>query len=293
MINPFLPRGVTLIAPSSGTGKTAVAVGIARALHRQDIAVDPFKATSVVDLTDRSSRPLKVHERGVFHNCAAAGVPVRWWNNPVVAVRSGNGRGQLYVRGEALGEVPIFGQDSLDLRVFPPDLRTRCLDAVTQALAILAERGSFVVIEGSGGAGNLPARADLANDVVPLRAGLPVVLVGNVNQEGHLTSLPGLTEVMGEPYRRLMVGYVLNGVRDSARLADARERLAQAMPIPELAAVPSYIPSDGYEDSPQACELVYDKRADHVASRALLAAISCLDTAFRRVPSDPPLSLCR
>ncbi|MDH6130293.1 hypothetical protein [Kitasatospora sp. GP82] len=274
MTDAPLLRGVTLIAPSSGTGKTAVAVGIARALRRQNIAVDPFKATSVVDITDRSSSPLKVYERGVFHNCGAAGVPVRWWNNPVVAVTSGNGRSQLYVRGEALGEVPIFGQDSLDLRAFPPDLRTRCLDAVTQALAILAERGSFVVIEGSGGAGNLPSRADLANDVVPLRAGLPVVLIGNVNQEGHLTSLAGLPGVLGEPYRRLMVGYILNGVRDSARLADARERLAQAMPIPELAAVPSYIPPDGYEDSPHACEVVYERRADHVASPALLAAIS-------------------
>lgn len=274
MTDAPLPRGVTLIAPSSGTGKTAVAVGIARALRRQDITVDPFKATSVVRTTDRSSRPLKAYERGVFHNCGAAGVPVRWWNNPVVAVTGGNGRGRLYVRGEPFAEVPIFGQDSLDMRALPRDLRMRCLDAITQALAILADRGSFVVIEGSGGAGNQPSGADLANDVVPLRAGLPVVLIGNVNQEGHLAALAGLPGVLGEPYRRLMIGYVLNGVRDSARLADARERLAQAMPIPELAAVPSYTPPGGYDDSPQGCEAVYERRADHVASSALLAAIS-------------------
>jgi cobyric acid synthase len=274
MTHAPLPRGVTLIAPSSGTGKTAVAVGIARALRRRNIAVDPFKATSVVDLADGSSGPGPVYERGVFHNCGAAGVPVRWWNNPVVVVTNGNGRNRLYVRGEELGEVPVFGRDSLDLRAFPAELRARCLEAVTQALAVLAERGSFVVVEGSGGAGNLPARADLANDIVPLRAGLPVVLVGNVNQEGHLTSLAGLPGLLGGTYRRLMVGYVLNGVRDGARLDDARERLAQAMPIPELAAVPSYIPPDGYEDSPQACELVYERRADHVASPALLAAVS-------------------
>lgn len=274
MTDTPLPRGVTLIAPGSGTGKTAVAVGITRALRRRDIAVDPFKATSVVQTTDRPGPPLKVYERGVFLNCGAAGVPVRWWNNPVVAVTDGNGRGQLYVCGEPLGEVPVFGQDSLDLRTFPHELRLRCLDAVRDALAVLADRGSFVVIEGSGGAGNQPSRADLANDVVPLRAGLPVVLVGNVNQEGHLAALAGLPGVLGERYRRLMIGYVLNGVRDGARLADARERLAQAMPIPELAAVPSYAPPDGYEDSPQECEVVYERRADHVASSGLLDALS-------------------
>ena len=268
-----LRRGVTLIAPGSGTGKTAVAIGISRALRRRGVAVDPFKATSVVERTERAGGPLEVYERGVFHNCGAAGVPVRWWNNPVVAVTGGDGRGELYVRGEPLGDVPVFGQDSLDLRALPGELRLRCLDAVTEALGILAERGSFVVIEGSGGAGNQPSRADLANDVAPLRAGLPVVLVGNVNQEGHLAALAGLPSVLGEPYRRLMIGYILNGVRDSARLADARERLAHAMPIPELAAVPSYTPPEGYEDSPQGCADVYEKRADHVASSALLAAL--------------------
>jgi cobyric acid synthase len=274
MTDALLPRGVTLIAPGSGTGKTAVAVGITRALRRKDVVVDPFKATSVVELTDHSRPSLEVYERGAFHNCGAAGVPVRWWNNPVVAVTDGSGHGQLYVRGEPLGVVPIVGQDSLDLRSFPGDVRLRCLDAITQALAVLADRGSFVVIEGSGGAGNQPSVADLANDVVPLRAGLPVVLIGNVNQEGHLAALAGLPAVLGERYRELMIGYVLNGVRDSARLADARERLAGAMPIPELAVVPSYTPPGGYDDSPEGCELVYERRADHIASSALLAMLS-------------------
>lgn len=274
MTDTPLPRGVTLIAPSSGTGKTAVAVGITRALRHRGIAVDPFKATSVVKTMDQAGRPLKVHERGVLHNCGAARVPVRWWNNPVVAVTDGNGRGRLYVRGEPFAEVPIYRQDSLDLRAFPHDLRLRCLDAVAEALAVLAERDSFVVIEGSGGAGNQPARADLANDVVPLRAGLPVVLVGNVNLEGHLAALAGMPGLLGEPYRRLMIGYVLNGVRDSARLADSRERLAEAMPIPEVAVVPSYTPPAGYEDSAEGREAVYEKRAHHVASSPLLSMLA-------------------
>lgn len=275
MTDSPLPRGVTLIAPGSGTGKTAVAVGIARALRRQGVRVDPFKATSVVETAHRPGNPLRVYERGVFQNCGAAQVPVRWWNNPVVAATEGNGRGQLYVRGEPLGDVPIFGQDSLDLRALPADVRSRCLDAVAEALAILAGRGAFVLVEGSGGAGNQPTGADLANDVVPLRAGLPVVLVGNVNQEGHLAALAGLPSLLGPRYRRLLIGYVLNGFRDDARLADARERLAQAaMPIPELAAVPSYTPPADHDSRPLGRELVYDRRADHVAASRLLATLS-------------------
>jgi cobyric acid synthase len=274
-----LLRGVTLIAPSSGTGKTAVSVGVARALCRRNIEVDPFKATSIVEMADGSNSALEPHLRGVSQNCGAAGVPVRWWNNPVAVVTGGNGRGELYVRGEPLGEVPIFRKDSLDLRALPGDLRSRCLDAIVEAMAVLAERGAFVVVEGSGGAGDQPSRADLANDIVPLRFGLPIVLIGNVNQEGHLAALAGLPAVMSEAYRRLLIGYVLNGVRDEGRLADARERLAGAMPIPELAVVPHYAPPGGYEDSPEASADVFEKRADHVASSALLAAITAGDLA--------------
>lgn len=273
MTDAPLPRGVTLIAPTSGTGKTALAVGISRALHRTGIAVDPFKATSVVNATEGPADMRELLPQGVLDNCAAAGVPVRWWNNPVVAVRDGRGPGRLFVRGEPYGDVTIIGEDSLDLRGLPPGPRAACLQAVDAALTELARRGNFVALEGSGGAGDQPPGADLANDVVPLRAGLPVVLVGNVNREGHLAALAGMPAIMGARYRDLMIGYVLNGVRDDTRLADARARLAAAMPIPELAVVPSYLPPGGYADAPEMRELVYERRADHVAASALLTTL--------------------
>lgn len=267
-------RGVTVLAPAAGSGKTGLSIGLSRVLADRDVPVEPFKAVAVIDPTDPDYLGVDPVACGVFHNCAAARRPVSWWNNPVLVIADGCGNGELFVRGESFGTVKDVGADSLNLLLLAPDLRDRCRDAVRAGIEELGSRGSWVIVEGGGAAGELPPDADLANHVAPCHAGLPVLLVGNPSRSGHLAALVGLTALLAPEVADLTAGYVLNQVRDDAHLADVRARLAGRIDLPELGALPLADRPPGYDGSPEIREWMYQRRARHVAESGLVERLS-------------------
>lgn len=262
-------RGVTVLAPSAGSGKTGISIGLSRVLADRGVDVEPFKAVAVVDMTDPAHHRLPPAQRGVHHNCAAARRPVRWWNNPVLVVADGEGTGELFVGGESAGGIPVVGEDSLDLRALPRRLRAQCRDAVHAGLDALRARDSWVIIEGGGAAGELSPDADLANHVAPVEAGLPVLLVGNPSRSGHMSALLGLPGLLAPELAGLVMGYVLNQVRNEAHAADVRARLAGRIDVPELAVLPVARQPPDYDGSPEILEWIYRRRANHVAESGL------------------------
>ncbi|MFD0530485.1 hypothetical protein ACFQ1I_33455 [Kitasatospora arboriphila] len=79
--------------------------------------------------------------------------------------------------------------------------------------------GRWLLVEGAAGAGELEPADDLANQVLPARAGLPVVLVTNPRRSGHLAALASLTGLLVPELRALLHGFVLNQIGGTARVA--------------------------------------------------------------------------
>ncbi|GAA1118578.1 MULTISPECIES: hypothetical protein [Kitasatospora] len=269
------PNGMTVLGAAAGTGKTGIGIGILRTLHTRGVPCEPFKATAVVAPDDPAYTAVAPWRRGVLHNCAAAGLPVRWWNNPVLVdlPYPGAPEGDLWVRGRLVGTAPVAGEDSLDAAALPAALRRHCEEAVQQGYDKVRTGGRWLLVEGAAGAGELEPADDLANQVLPARAGLPVVLVTNPRRSGHLAALAGLTGLLVPELRALLHGFVLNQIGGTARVAPTARRLTAATGLPMLAAIADSPLPSGYDGSAGMLRTLYDRRARYVEESGLLDRI--------------------
>ncbi|WP_128378865.1 hypothetical protein [Streptomyces cavernae] len=267
--------GVTVLGAAAGTGKTGISIGILRSLARRGVPCAPFKAVAVVAPDDPALPSVPPWQRGVLHSCAAAHVPVEWWNNPVLVdlPQPGAIEGDLYVRGERMGRVTVSGEDSLNIATLPDRLRRACEEAVHDGYDRFADSGRWPLVEGAAGVGELEPQDDLANQIVPARAGLPVLLVTNPRRSGHLAALTGLPWLLAPALRDLVLGFVLNQVTYGARLDVMIQRLTLATGLRLLGTVAdSPLPSD-YDGSPFMLETLYERRAAYVRESGLLDSL--------------------
>src|SRR5690349_20040919 len=73
------PRGMTVLGAAAGSGKTGVSIGVLRHLRLRGIPRQPFKAAAVVAPDDPAYAAVEPWQRGVLHNCQAAGLAIHWW----------------------------------------------------------------------------------------------------------------------------------------------------------------------------------------------------------------------
>jgi cobyric acid synthase len=279
--------GIAVLGVAAETGKTAACTGILRALAERGVPAEPFKAITVLDPADTAFAGRPVAERGIAHHCAAAGVPVGWWHNPVTVVPCGDAgtEGVLYLAGAERQVVPITGVDSVDTRQWPRGLRDDCLDATHQALAQLRDQGAPVVFEGAGAAGQLHPDGDLANDIALRAAGLPAAVVAMPARSGHVAALAGIGRIVSPEVGALLCGYVLTRVREPGMGLEVRQRLLIVPDLPHLATFPQAGPPEGFDGSAGSYREVYRRRADYVAESGLLGRLGLVADA--PLPAPP------
>ncbi|MFF3174746.1 hypothetical protein ACFVQ0_19245 [Streptomyces sp. NPDC057900] len=262
--------GVTVLGVSAGSGKTSVCGHILRSLVDLGVPAGPFKAVAVVDPDDPAYPEVPVPLRGALHNCGAARIRPRWWHNPVTVVpdRKDGHRGELYLCGVPAGDVPIRGQDSVDLHRVSPRLQRECADAVQEALRRLGP--GPLVIEGAGAVGELNPEHDLANHLAPTAERLPVLLVVNAARSGHVAALAGVRHLVAPELLRLVRGHVLNQVRDAEHGRAVAERARRGSDIPLLATLPEALLPDGYDGTQERLQPVYDRGARNLRRSGLL-----------------------
>jgi hypothetical protein len=270
-----LRSGITLLAAAAGSGKTGLAIGIARTLADRGVPVEPFKAVSVIENDDPAYASVPPWQRGILHNCCAARRPIQPWHNPIVVVRTqpGSAVGELFIAAEPAGTVPVPEEDLLNVALLPQRLRRRCRDAVLDAVTEVRAGGRYLVVEGAGAAGELPARDDLANNLAPVLLNCPVALVLNPSRSGHLAAFLGVPGLLTEQVRGLLIGYIANQVRDDAHGEYVEERLAGRTTLERLAVLSEARQPPDYDGSYAYRERIYLRRADQVAGCDLLSRL--------------------
>ncbi|WP_448642200.1 cobyric acid synthase [Geodermatophilus sp. URMC 63] len=223
--------GALLVAgTTSDAGKSVVTAGICRWLARQGVRVAPFKAQNMSNNSVVTADGAEIGRAQVMQ-AAAAGVEPEAAMNPVLLKPGGEDASQVVVLGRPVAEVTALS--------YRP-MKAALLEQVLSCLADLRARFDVVVCEGAGSPTEINLRADdIANMGLATAAGLPVVVVGDIDRGGVFPALYGTVALMPPGDQRLVAGFLVNKFRGDVRLlAPGLDRLAALTGRPTLGVLP-------------------------------------------------------
>src|SRR5579863_5058246 len=214
-------RGALLVAGTgSDAGKSALVAGLCRWLARQGVAVAPFKAQNMSLNSFVTAEGAEIG-RAQAMQAAAAGIEPTADMNPVLLKPGSERRSQVVVLGHAEAEA-----DALGYRAHAPRLRQVAL----ASLARLRERYDVVICEGAGSPAEINLReTDVANMGLAQAAGLPVIVVGDIDRGGVFASLYGTLALLSPEDQALICGFVINKFRGAAELLDSGLTMIQQL----------------------------------------------------------------
>ena len=222
--------GLMVCGTTSDAGKSHMVTALCRVLARQGVRVAPFKAQN---MALNSFVTPSGHEIGRAQGvqALAAGAEPEVAMNPILLKPTGERSSQVVVMGRPVGHL-----DAADYH----DLKPALFDTVLAALADLRRRFDVVICEGAGS----PAEINLLDrDIVNLRvaraAGLPAIVVGDIDRGGVFAALFGTVALLPDDLRPLVKGFVINKFRgDPALLGDGLADLERRCGVPTLGVVP-------------------------------------------------------
>ena len=140
--------------------------------------------------------------------------------NPVLLKPQSEVGAQIVVQGKVIG--------SARAREFQ-DRKRALMPAVLESFGRLRAAYDLVFVEGAGSASEINLRAnDIANMGFAQAAGLPVVLVGDIDRGGVIASLVGTKHVLAPADAALIKGFIVNKMRgDPSLFADGMAAIAE------------------------------------------------------------------
>jgi adenosylcobyric acid synthase len=224
-------KGALLVCGThSDAGKSVVTAGICRWLQRAGVRVAPFKAQNMA-LNSVVTRDGGEIGRAQAVQAAAAGVEPETAMNPILIKPSGVRHSQVVVMGQ-----PYADADARSYQQLKHELRP----IVADALADLRARYDVVVCEGAGSPAEINLRhADLTNMGLAREAGLPVLIVADIDRGGVFASLFGTLALLDPEDQAHVAGFAINKFRgDGAILAPGLQQLEQRTGRPTLGVLP-------------------------------------------------------
>ncbi|WP_091948553.1 cobyric acid synthase [Trujillonella endophytica] len=226
------PRGGALLVAgtTSDAGKSVVTAGICRWLARQGVSVAPFKAQNMSNNSMVTADGAEIGRAQVMQ-AAAARVEPEAAMNPVLLKPGGEDSSQVVVLGRPVADVTALS--------YRP-MKAALLEQVLACLADLRSRFDVVVCEGAGSPTEINLRADdVANMGLATAAGLPVVVVGDIDRGGVFAALYGTVALMPPGDQRLVAGFLVNKFRGDVRLlTPGLDELARLTGRPTLGVLP-------------------------------------------------------
>lgn len=215
---------------ASHAGKSLVVTGLCRALARRGLKVAPFKGQNMAlnSIVTPEGREIG-RAQGV--QALAAGVAPEAAMNPILLKPNDDRTSQVMVMGE-----PWRTLDAVSYQRVKRELH----DVVLTALTELRSRFDIVLCEGAGS----PAEINLLdNDLVNLglarAAGVPAIIVGDIDRGGVFAHLYGTVALLPDPLRAAVRGFVINKFRgDRSLLTGATEELHERTGVPTLGILP-------------------------------------------------------
>ena len=235
--------GLLVAGTASGVGKSTLVAALCRVAADRGVRVAPFKAQN---MSNHSAVTVDGGEVGRAQalQAQAARVPLERRMNPILLKPGADGVAHLVVDGEEVGVVDAVGYGARARRL---------ADHVLGAVISLRADHELVVAEGAGGAAeiNLLDR-DVVNLPLARAAGLPAIVVVDIDRGGAFAAAYGTVTLLPPPLRAMVRGFVFNRFRgDPSLLTAGIEELEARTGVPVLGVLPHLGPGPrfGVEDS--------------------------------------------
>ncbi|MFI0721319.1 cobyric acid synthase [Streptomyces sp. NPDC021224] len=199
---------------ASDAGKSVVTAGICRFLVRQGLRVAPFKGQNM-SLNSFVTRDGAEIGRAQAVQAQAARVEPSALMNPVLLKPGGDRSSQVVLLGKPVGEMSARGYHGAG------GFQGGLVDVVADCLAQLGRSYDAVICEGAGSPAEINLRrTDIVNLGLARRAGLPALLVGDIDRGGVFAAFFGTTALLPPEEQALVAGYVVNKFRGDVTLLE-------------------------------------------------------------------------
>ena len=226
--------GLLVAGTTSDAGKTTVTTGLCRALARRGVQVAPYKAQNMSNNSMVCAGPdgaaAEIGRAQWIQAVAARAVPEPAMN-PVLLKPGSDRTSHVVVMGRPAGTVSatdfVGG-------------RPRLARAAHAAWDDLAGRFDVVIAEGAGSPAEINLRAgDYVNMGLARHAGLPAIVVGDIDRGGVFASFFGTVALLQPEDQALVAGFVVNRFRgDRTLLRPGTAELARLTGRPTYGVLP-------------------------------------------------------
>lgn len=225
-----MTRAIMIQGAGSNVGKSMLVAGLARACLRRGLSVAPFKPQNMSNnaaVTEDSGEIGRAQALQARAACRAPHTDM----NPVLLKPEGERGAQVIVQGQRVGSLAAW-----DYTREKPRLMGTVLDSFER----LCHSADLVLIEGAGSPAEINLRAgDIANMGFARAAGVPVILVGDIDRGGVIAQIVGTQAVLAPADAAMVRGFAINKFRgDVSLFRDGERAIEERTGWPSLGVVP-------------------------------------------------------
>ena len=195
----------------SDVGKSVLVAGLCRLFANRGLSVRPFKPQNMSNNAAVTADGGEIGRAQALQAIAARVAPTTDMN-PVLLKPQSDRTAQLVVNGRVRATLGAgdYQQTKGDL-----------LAEVLAAHRRLADEAELVIVEGAGSPAEINLRrGDIANMGFARAAGVPVILVGDIDRGGVIASIVGTKAVIDPADAAMVRGFIVNKFRGDPRLFD-------------------------------------------------------------------------
>lgn len=205
--------GLLIAGTTSGAGKSMITAGLCRAFARRGVKVAPYKAQNMSNNSMVCAAPdggTAEIGRAQWVQALAARVAPEPAMNPVLLKPGSDRHSHIVLMGRPAGE--IDARDWMSSRRVLAEVAHAAYDD-------LVGRFDLIVAEGAGSPAEINLRAgDYVNMGLARHAGLPTVIVGDIDPGGVFAALYGTVALLEPADQALITGFVINKFRGESAL---------------------------------------------------------------------------
>ncbi|TCP63312.1 adenosylcobyric acid synthase (glutamine-hydrolysing) [Rhodovulum bhavnagarense] len=206
-----MTRALMIQGTGSNVGKSMLVAGLCRAALRRGLSVVPFKPQNMSNNAAVTADGGEIGRAQALQARACGREPLNDMN-PVLLKPETDTGAQVVVQGRARGALRArdYGARKHDL-----------MPAVLDSFSRLCASSELVLVEGAGSPAEINLRAgDIANMGFARAAGVPVVLVGDIDRGGVIAQIVGTKAVLPSADAAMIRGFAINKFRGDPCLFD-------------------------------------------------------------------------